>query len=162
MGDKEKEKKDFLLYELEKPITFEQADISQIDLRKLREMTLEDLSELYDTYAVFGEGEGVMQECNLKFVRLLMQRATGYPLEALNKIGMRDAVRLKARVYRFFYLSDLKDARKSCIRAARYSNTPLPALYSMKLSRLWTLIGEIAETAQEDARRRKECGQHGK
>lgn len=46
-----------------------------------------------------------MQECNLKFVRLLMQRATGYPLEALNKIGMRDAVRLKARVYRFFYLS---------------------------------------------------------
>ena len=99
MGDKEKEKKDFLLYELEKPITFEQADISQIDLRKLREMTLEDLSELYDTYAVFGEGEGVMQECNLKFVRLLMQRATGYPLEALN------AVRLKARVYRFFYLS---------------------------------------------------------
>lgn len=43
MGDKEKEKKDFLLYELEKPITFEQADISQIDLRKLREMTLEDL-----------------------------------------------------------------------------------------------------------------------
>lgn len=105
MGDKEKEKKDFLLYELEKPITFEQADISQIDLRKLREMTLEDLSELYDTYAVFGEGEGVMQECNLKFVRLLMQRATGYPLEALNKIGMRDAVRLKARVYRFFYPS---------------------------------------------------------
>ena len=166
MGDKEKEKKDFLLYEREKPITFEQADISQIDLRKLREMTLEDLSELYDTYAVFGEGEGVMQECNLKFVRLLMQRATGYPLEALNKIGMRDEA--ESAGIPFFLsvkigsLSDLKDARKSCIRAARYSNTPLPALYSMKLSRLWTLIGEIAETAQEDARRRKECGQHGK
>lgn len=105
MEGREEENKDFLLYELEKPVTFEQADISRIDLRKLREMTLEDLSELYDTYAAFGESEGVMQECSLKFVRLLMQRATGYPLEALNKIGMRDAVRLKARVYRFFYLS---------------------------------------------------------
>ena len=47
--------------------------------------------------------------------------------------------------------------RKNCIYASKYSNTGLPFFYGMKLSRLWTVIEEMAETAAEETRRRKEA-----
>ena len=67
-------------------------------------MTLDELSDVYDIYAAMGEKEGVMQEFSVRFVKLLLHHVTGYPLEALGKISAKDAVRLKARIYRFFYL----------------------------------------------------------
>ncbi len=100
----EAKKDDYLIVPLEKPVEFEKTTIKQLDLTKLRDMTLDELSEIYDVYSALGEKEGVMQEFSIKFVKLLAQHVTGYPLEAIGKVSAKDAVRLKARVYRFFYL----------------------------------------------------------
>ena len=103
--EKMEEKQDFLRYKLETPVEYGDINIYEIDLRKLRDMTLDDLSEVYDAYTALGGTEGIMQESSLSFVKLLIQRITNYPLDIVGKIGIRDALKLKTRVYRFFYLS---------------------------------------------------------
>lgn len=101
-----KEEKDFLDYELEKPVAFEQVTISHIDLTKLREMTLDELSEVYDAYEAMGGNGGITVDVPLPFAKLVIQRMTGYPLEAIGKMSARDALRIRMRIYRFFYLSN--------------------------------------------------------
>lgn len=99
-----KKETDYLIIPLKKAINFEQITIKQLDLTKLKEMTLDELSDIYDMHAALGGSEGVMQEYSIKFAKLLAHYATGYPLEAIGKISARDAAILKARIYRFFYL----------------------------------------------------------
>ena len=41
--------------------------------------------------------------------------------------------------------------------AAKYSHTGLTFFYGMKLSRLWTVMEDIAETIEEENRMRKEA-----
>ena len=100
-----KEEKDYLDYELETPVTFEKATITRVDMTKLRDMTLDELSEVYDAYEAMGGNGNVTLDVPLPFAKLIMQRITGYPLEALGKLSARDGIRLRARIYRFFYLS---------------------------------------------------------
>ena len=47
----------------------------------------------------------VMQEVTLLFAKLTAQHLTGLPLEVLGNLSARDAIVLKNRVYRFFYMS---------------------------------------------------------
>ncbi len=105
MNEMKKEEQDFLDYELEKPVEFEKTTISRIDLTKLREMNLDELSEVYETYEAMGGSDGIAMGVPLPFAKLIMQRITGYPLEALGRMGARDALRIRLRIYRFFYLS---------------------------------------------------------
>ncbi len=101
-----KAEKDFLIYELEKPVEFEQMTITQVDLTKLREMTLDELSEVYEAYEAMGGNGTVSMDVPLPFAKLIVQRMTGYPLEAIGTMNVRDALRIRARIYRFFYLSN--------------------------------------------------------
>lgn len=101
-----KEEKDFLNYVLEKPVTFEEMTIRMVDLTKLREMTLDELSEVYEAYEAMGGNGGVTMDVPIPFAKLIIQRMTGYPLEAIGKMSARDALRIRMRIYRFFYLSN--------------------------------------------------------
>ena len=59
----------------------------------------------FDAYEAMGGNGNVTLDVPLPFAKLIMQLITGYPLEALGKLSARDGIRLRARIYRFFYLS---------------------------------------------------------
>ena len=45
-----------------------------------------------------------MQESDLRFAQCAAARVAGLPVEALDQLRARDAVRLKNMTYRFFYM----------------------------------------------------------
>lgn len=102
---KTKDTEDFLVYPLEKEVVFEGNKIETIDLTSLREMTLDELAEIYDAYEVLGGSDTIAMGVPLRFLKLVIQNVTGISLEALGRLSARDTLRLRARVYRFFYLS---------------------------------------------------------
>lgn len=89
---------------LEKPADYMGMKIESLDLSGMDDLTLDDMIEIYNLYESLGGTGTVFQESSLLFAKLTAQRLTGIPLEALGKIGAKDAVKLKNRVYRFFFL----------------------------------------------------------
>lgn len=90
---------------LEKPVEYMGMKVEALDLTGLDDLTLDDMIEVYNLYDAMGGQGTVMQESSLLFAKLTAQRLTGVPLEALGKIGAKDAIKLKNRIYRFFYMS---------------------------------------------------------
>ena len=88
---------------LSKPFDFEGKRIEEIDFSKLAEFTTVQLEEINDKYYLSGgSGKGII-ETDLLWVKMAVQQAGGYSLELLDKLNIRDAIRLKNRVSGFFY-----------------------------------------------------------
>lgn len=103
---KPKEKEDYLLYKLESPIEFEGSAITELDLRSLREMNFDKLCNMLDAYTAMGGTESVYADMPMQFAKIVAAEAGGLPVEAIGKLGIRDSVRVRMRIYRFFYLSE--------------------------------------------------------
>lgn len=93
---------DYLKFKLEKPVVYQQIHIVELDLSGIRDMTADDLEDVYDIYTNMGGGV-IGQETTLRFAKIVASRVTGLPLEAIGRLGAKDAVHLKNRVQRFFY-----------------------------------------------------------
>ncbi len=118
MSEKEIEKKeknemhqgisleDPLIYHLRKPIDYFQNHIEYLDIRKIEDLNLKDMEEIHAQYILLGGSGVVMQETNPLFLKLILSKVTGYPLEVLEKISAKDTAKLKNRIYRFFYLAE--------------------------------------------------------
>lgn len=89
---------------LKTPVEYQGMQVTEIDLSGLRDMTGKDLNVVYDLYSNMGGSGIVMQETSLLFAQIIASRATGYPIELFNNMRAKDAVLLKNRVYRFFFL----------------------------------------------------------
>lgn len=106
MPEKAEDKKDsWKVIKLKKPVTHMGMQIESLDLTGLDDMTLDDMARIYNIYDEMGGAGTVMQESTLLFAKLTAQHLTGIPLEVLGNLSARDAVVLKNRVYRFFYMS---------------------------------------------------------
>ncbi len=95
-----------LIYHLHKPVDYFQNHIEYLDIRKIEELTLKDMEEIHAQYNLFGGGGVIMQETNPLFLKLILSKVTGYPLEVLEQISAKDTAKLKNRLYRFFYLAE--------------------------------------------------------
>lgn len=93
----------WLKIKLENPLEFNGLSANEIDLSGLLDMTLDDMNGLYDTYATLGGAGMVMQEATLRFAQLAAASVTGFPIEMLGRLKAKDAIKLKNRIYRFFY-----------------------------------------------------------
>lgn len=104
--EKEIKKADWLIFKLEKPVDYQQIHLETLDLSNLRNLNLDDMMEIYTIHAALG-GEGtVMQEASLLFAKISAHKVTGLPLELFGQLSAKDAVKLKNRMYRFFYLEE--------------------------------------------------------
>ena len=102
----EQQEKDWLVLDLEKPVTYNGMQINQLDMSGLREMTGRDLNVIYDLYASQGGDRVIMQESTLLFAQVVASGVCGYPVEAVQELKAKDSVYLKNRVYRFFFRSE--------------------------------------------------------
>lgn len=93
----------FALY---RAVDWQQIHVEELDLRGLDDLNLDDMKELYNTYEHFGGSAVFMQETSVLFAQVAAARVTGYPLELLGKLHPKDAIKLKSRVYRFFYTAE--------------------------------------------------------
>ena len=106
-------KESWKIIKLRKPVSHMGMQIESLDLTGLDDMTLDDMARIYSIYdEMGGTSHGkmdidpeVMQEVTLLFAKLTAQHLTGLPLEVLGNLSARDAIVLKNRVYRFFYMS---------------------------------------------------------
>lgn len=104
--EKVQDKKDsWKIIKLRKPVSHMGMQIESLDLTGLDDMTLDDMARIYSIYDEMGGTGTVMQESTLLFAKLTAQHLTGLPLEVLGHLSARDAIVLKNRVYRFFYMS---------------------------------------------------------
>lgn len=87
------------------PVNQMGKQVEILDLSGLDNLTLDDMIELYDLHEAMGGNGTVMQESSLLFAKLTAQRITGIPLEILGQLSAKDALKLKNRIYRFFYMS---------------------------------------------------------
>ena len=92
------------IIKLSKPLEHLGSQVTELDLTGLDDLTLNDLNELYNTYELMGGGGTVMQETSLLFAELVAQRLTRLPLETLGTMRAKDAIKLKNRIYRFFFM----------------------------------------------------------
>ncbi len=99
-----KTERNWMKFKLSKPVEYQGVKAEEVDLSGLDELTGRDMNQLYDLYTANGGGGISMQETTLLFAQLITNRVTGYPLELIESFGARDSMRLKNRVYRFFYL----------------------------------------------------------
>lgn len=90
---------------LSKPVEHMGTLVSELDLTGLDDLTLNDMTELYNLYEEFGGTGTVMQESSLLFAELVAQKLTGLTLETLGCLSAKDAIKLKNRLYRFFFMS---------------------------------------------------------
>lgn len=93
----------WLKFKLAGPLEFNGLNAEEMDLTGLLDMTLDDMNGLYDTYAALGGAGMVMQEATLRFAQLAAAAVTGFPIEMIGKLKAKDAIKLKNRIYRFFY-----------------------------------------------------------
>lgn len=100
-----KRKNDWKVFRLSKPVMHMGNPVRELDLTGLDSLTLDDMTELYNLYEGMGGTGTIMQESSLLFAKLTVQRMTGLTLETLGQISAKDAVKLKNRLYRFFYMS---------------------------------------------------------
>lgn len=98
-------KESWKIIRLKKPVSHMGMQIESLDLTGLDDMTLDDMARIYSIYDEMGGTGTVMQESTLLFAKLTAQHLTGLPLEVLGNLSARDAIVLKNRVYRFFYMS---------------------------------------------------------
>lgn len=98
-------KESWKIIKLRKPVSHMGMQIESLDLTGLDDMTLDDMARIYSIYDEMGGTGTVMQESTLLFAKLTAQHLTGLPLEVLGNLCARDAIVLKNRVYRFFYMS---------------------------------------------------------
>ena len=87
-----------LIYHLHKPVDYFQNHIEYLDIRKIEELTLKDMEEIHAQYNLFGGSGVIMQETNPLFLKLILSKVTGYPLEALEQISAKDTAKLKNRL----------------------------------------------------------------
>ena len=88
----EQQEKDWLVLDLEKPVTYNGMQINQLDMSGLREMTGRDLNVIYDLYASQGGDRVIMQESTLLFAQVVASRVCGYPVEAVQELKAKDSV----------------------------------------------------------------------
>ena len=98
-------KNDWKVIRLSKPVMHMGNPVRELDLTGLDSLTLDDMTELYTLYEELGGTGAIMQEASLLFAKLVTQRLTGLTMETLGQIPAKDAVKLKNRLYRFFYMS---------------------------------------------------------
>lgn len=98
------ERDDWLVFELNMPIDYQGHAMDKINLTKLKDMKLRDMNAIYESYIAMGGVASAMQESTLLFARLTAAWALDCTLEMLDEMGARDVIRLKNRIYRFFYL----------------------------------------------------------
>lgn len=101
----ENKKDNWKVIKLKKTVSHMGMQIECLDLTGLDDMTLDDMERIYSIYDEMGGTGAVMQESTLLFAKLTAQHLTGLPLEVLGNLSARDAIVLKNRVYRFFYMS---------------------------------------------------------
>lgn len=94
-----------LVYHLHKPIDHFQNHIEFLDMRGLENLTLKDMEEIQAQYNYFAGSAALMQEINPIYMKLVLSKVTGYPVEVMEQISASDTARLKNRIYRFFYLA---------------------------------------------------------
>ena len=82
-------RKEILKLKLSEPVRYDGKEITELDL---------------SGYEAFGGGSVIMQESDLRFAQCAAARVAGLPVEALDQLRARDAVRLKNMTYRFFYM----------------------------------------------------------
>jgi len=97
-------KKDWKIVELRKPIKYQELEVKEIDLGKLEDLTAQDMNNAYDMYYALGGNRQIMQESTLLFAQIIASQVTGYQMEVFERMDAKDAMRLKNRVYRFFFL----------------------------------------------------------
>ena len=81
-------KKDWKIITLKKPVEYQGMD------------------NAYDTYYALGGNRQIMQESTLLFAQIMAAQVTGYQIEVFERMGAKDAMCLKNRVYRFFFLEE--------------------------------------------------------
>lgn len=101
---KEEKQKEYLKIPLEEPLQYEGRILEELDLSGYHGLTLSDLNEIYAIYDANGGSGIIMQEGSLLFAQCTAAYVLKLPVEALGKLKARDAVKLKTRTYRFFYL----------------------------------------------------------
>lgn len=99
-------KNDWMVIKLSKPLDNMGTKVEALDMRGMDDLTLDDMVDLYSLYDRMGGGQNVLQESSMLFAKLTTQRITGLPLETIGRISARDAAKLKARIYRFFYIGE--------------------------------------------------------
>lgn len=99
-------KDDWLKFKLENPVDYQQIHLEELDLNPIRDLNGNDMNVIYDIYASLGGDGYVMQETTLRFAQVAASRATGVPMELLGMLSAKDTIKLKNRIYRFFYLSE--------------------------------------------------------
>lgn len=96
--------KNWMKFKLSRPVEYQGNRVEEMDLSGLEELTGRDMNQLYDLYTASGGSGIVMQESTLLFAQLIANRVTGYPVELIERMSARDSMKLKNRVYRFFFL----------------------------------------------------------
>ena len=95
---------EWLKLKLKTPVEYQGIKVDQLDLSSMETLTGRDLNSIYDLYANMGGSGIIMQEATLLFAQLIASKVTGFPLELFYVLKAGDSVKLKNRVYRFFFL----------------------------------------------------------
>ncbi len=96
--------REWLKLKLKTPVEYQGIKVDQLDLSDMETLTGRDLNAIYDLYANMGGSGIIMQEATLLFAQLIASKVTGFPLELFYALKAGDSVKLKNRVYRFFFL----------------------------------------------------------
>lgn len=94
------------IVKLRKPIKYQELEVKELDLGKLEDLTAQDMNNAYDTYYALGGNRQIMQESTLLFAQIIAAQVTGYQMEVFERMDAKDAMRLKNRIYRFFFLEE--------------------------------------------------------
>ncbi|WP_313343824.1 phage tail assembly protein [Lacrimispora sp.] len=95
---------EWMKLKLKTPVEYQGIKVDQLDLSGMEDLTGRDLNSVYDLYANMGGSGIIMQEATLLFAQLITSKVTGLPLELFYVLRASDSVKLKNRVYRFFFL----------------------------------------------------------
>lgn len=94
-----------LVVTFRRPYQFEGEDVESIDLNGLEDITAADLIKAGN----YTRRKGVsasMPETTLEFCFYVASQVSGRPLEFFDKLGARDALKVKNTVFSFFYGED--------------------------------------------------------
>ena len=97
-------KQEWMKIKLKAPVEYQGIQVESLDLSSMETLTGRDLNAVYDLYANMGGSGIIMQEATLLFAQLIASKVTGFPLELFYAMRAGDSVKLKNRVYRFFFL----------------------------------------------------------
>jgi hypothetical protein len=95
---------EWLKIKLKEPVDYQGIHVDSLDLSGMESLTGKDLNSVYDLYANMGGSGIIMQEATLLFAQIIASKVTGFPLELFYVLKAGDSVKLKNRVYRFFFL----------------------------------------------------------